>query len=98
MRVLLFIITGLALDLPLLEWLKKYTFPTETAFSDAAFATEVYSRVVDATLSSGTTVASYYATIHRKASEILCDIAEDKGQRALVGKVSVWKSACSFNC
>lgn len=37
---------GLGLDLPLLGWLDKYTFPTESRFSDLEFASEVYSRVV----------------------------------------------------
>lgn len=37
---------GLALDLPLLEWLQTYTFPTEANFSDTVFAREVYTKVV----------------------------------------------------
>lgn len=37
---------GLKLDLPLLEWLQEYTFPTEAAFADVKFANHVYSRVV----------------------------------------------------
>lgn len=37
---------GCALDLPLLCWLNKYTFPTEARFSDLQFAKEVYERVV----------------------------------------------------
>jgi hypothetical protein len=32
---------GLALELPLLEWLEKYTFPTEAKFSQSKFSTEV---------------------------------------------------------
>ena len=35
----------------------------------------------------GTTTANYMATIHREATETLCDIAEERGQRALIGKV-----------
>lgn len=37
---------GVAMDLPLLEWLQTYTFPTEANFSDTLFAREVYSKVV----------------------------------------------------
>lgn len=37
---------GIGLDLPLLGWLNKYTFPTEARFSDLDFANEVYTRVV----------------------------------------------------
>ena len=80
---------GLGLDKPLLEWLETYTYPTETRFEDAGFAGRVYEAAVEATLSHGTTSAAYYATLHREASEILCDVCEVKGQRALVGKVSM---------
>ena len=37
---------GLGYDLPLLQWLEKYTFPTEAKFSQLQFAHETYSRVV----------------------------------------------------
>ena len=37
---------GLALDLTLLDWLEKYTFPTEQGFSHPARAEEVYRRCV----------------------------------------------------
>ncbi len=56
---------GLALDQPLLEWLQTYTFPTEERFADPAFARRVYEHAVDVTLASGTTTATYFATIHR---------------------------------
>lgn len=75
------------MDLPLLEWLQKYTFPTESRFKDLDYARDAYERAVDIGLSHGTTAANYFATIHREASEVLCDVAEEKGQRALVGKV-----------
>ena len=41
-----YINAGFALDLPLLGWLNKYTFPTEARFSDLKFADEVYTRAV----------------------------------------------------
>ena len=41
-----YINAGIGLDLPLLGWLNKYTFPTESRFSDLDFAKEVYTRVV----------------------------------------------------
>ncbi|CAG01609.1 unnamed protein product, partial [Tetraodon nigroviridis] len=39
------------------------------------------------TLRNGTTTACYFATIHTDASLLLCQITDDLGQRALVGKV-----------
>ncbi|CAG5921594.1 unnamed protein product [Menidia menidia] len=78
---------GTALDLPLLQWLNTYTFPVESRFKDLEFAQKVYSQVVKRTLRNGTTTACYFATIHTDASLLLGQIANDCGQRALVGKV-----------
>ena len=84
--IILFI--GLALDLPLLKWLERYTFPTEAKFADVSYAKRVYEQSVEATIANGTTCDAYHATIHRQSTEVLCDIIEEKGQRALVGKVN----------
>uniref|UniRef100_A0A7N6A752 Guanine deaminase n=1 Tax=Anabas testudineus TaxID=64144 RepID=A0A7N6A752_ANATE len=78
---------GTALDLPLLQWLDTYTFPVESRFRDLEFAKKVYTQVVKRTLRNGTTTACYFATIHTDASLLLGKIANDFGQRALVGKV-----------
>lgn len=37
---------GTRLDLPLLQWLKTYTYPTEAKYKDNDFAEEVYTRTV----------------------------------------------------
>ena len=42
---------------------------------------------MQSTLSSGTTTACYFATIHTEASLDLADICRDLGQRAFIGKV-----------
>ena len=82
-------VLGLGLDMPLLDWLQKYTFPLEKSLGDPNLANKVYESAVRCTLNSGTTCASYYGTIHRESSEVLCDVAEANGQRALVGKVII---------
>ncbi|XP_038141588.1 guanine deaminase [Cyprinodon tularosa] len=79
--------SGTALDMPLLQWLNNYTFPVESRFKDLEFANKVYTQVVKRTLRNGTTTACYFATIHTDASLLLGQIANDFGQRALVGKV-----------
>ncbi len=56
-------------------------------FPNQSFARRVYGHSVSSTLSCGTTTANYFATIHREASMELCRAAEERGQRALVGKV-----------
>ncbi|KAF8462050.1 hypothetical protein BDZ91DRAFT_772743 [Kalaharituber pfeilii] len=71
----------------LLDWLHKYTFPTEASFSSLSVARTIYTRIVNRTLSHGTTTAAYYATIHVPATNLLADICLSKGQRAFVGRV-----------
>lgn len=80
---------GQALDVPLEEWLFKYTFPLEARYADLGFAGRAYAILVDDLLSAGTTTAVYYATIHRDATRLLADICLEKGQRALIGKVAM---------
>ncbi|KAK6341602.1 hypothetical protein TWF696_008673 [Orbilia brochopaga] len=71
----------------LLDWLNKYTFPTEASFSSLAVARANYSRCVARTLANGTTTAAYYATIHVPATNLLADICSAAGQRAFVGRM-----------
>uniref|UniRef100_A0A8C3ULT9 Guanine deaminase n=1 Tax=Catharus ustulatus TaxID=91951 RepID=A0A8C3ULT9_CATUS len=66
--------TGTRVDLPLLQWLTSYTFPTEAKYQDNGFAEEVYTRVVRRTLKNGTTTACYFATIHTDSSLLLAEI------------------------
>ena len=81
---------GLGLDLQLLEWLQKYTYPTEAKFgADLQFAENAYQSVVQSTLNHGTTTAVYYATIDEDASLILAEKVGELGQRAFVGKVNI---------
>ncbi|NXL60065.1 GUAD deaminase, partial [Chordeiles acutipennis] len=79
--------TGTRVDLPLLQWLTTYTFPTEAKYKDNDFAEEVYTRVVRRTLKNGTTTACYFATIYTDTSLLLAEIIDKFGQRAFVGKV-----------
>ncbi|KAL0607127.1 LOW QUALITY PROTEIN: Guanine deaminase [Plecturocebus cupreus] len=79
--------SGSSVDLPLLDWLTKYTFPTEHRFQNIDFAEEVYTRVVRRTLKNGTTTACYFGTIHTDSSLLLAEITDKFGQRAFVGKV-----------
>jgi guanine deaminase len=80
---------GLALDLPLEEWLHAYTFPLEARYADLGYAEAVYASLVDGLLANGTTTALYYATIHLPATQKLADICLRKSQRALIGRVAM---------
>jgi guanine deaminase len=81
--------TGTGMDLPLLEWLQRYTFPHESKYSDLNHARKVYDRAVSNHLKNGTTTVSYFATIHPQSCMLLVDIVRERGQRALVGKVNM---------
>eukprot|EP01104_Vermistella_antarctica_P016882 TRINITY_DN5862_c0_g3_i1.p1 TRINITY_DN5862_c0_g3~~TRINITY_DN5862_c0_g3_i1.p1 ORF type:complete len:530 (-),score=85.59 TRINITY_DN5862_c0_g3_i1:1457-2980(-) len=84
-----FAYTGTATDRPLMEWLKDYTFPHEAKMDDVAYARRVYRRLVRRLLSTGTTTAQYFATLHVDASLALRDVMERLGQRGLVGRVNM---------
>ncbi|XP_031567451.1 guanine deaminase-like [Actinia tenebrosa] len=91
-----YIFTGTGYDLPLLGWLEKYTFPSEAKFKDVDFAKMAYRKAVERTLKNGTTTASYFATIHYDACTVLCDLVEELGQRAYIGKVCMDRNAPEF--
>lgn len=81
--------TGKALHLPLYDWLQDNTFPLEARYSDMNFARQVYPSLVETLLSNGTTTAMYFATVHHQPSLYLAEVCQQKGQRALVGKVAM---------
>lgn len=41
-----YVFTGTGYDLPLLQWLEKYTFPSESKFGNKEFAEHAYRKVV----------------------------------------------------
>ena len=87
---------GIGYDLQLLEWLTKYTFPTEAAFDSLSFAAKVCRNAVSRTLRNGTTSCLYFATIHTDAAVQLGRIASGMGQRAFIGKVNMDRNAPDF--
>jgi guanine deaminase len=80
---------GVALDLPLEEWLQTHTFPLEARYADLGFAETVYASLVDGLLANGTTTAMYFGSIHLPATQKLADICLKKSQRALIGRVAM---------
>ncbi len=80
---------GLALDLPLEDWLQTCTFPLEARYADVAYAADAYESLVDALLANGTTTALYFASIHLPATQKLADICLRRSQRALIGRVAM---------
>lgn len=87
---------GKGYDVGLLEWLEKYTFPTESKFKDPKFAEHVYDRAVRRVLRNGTTTACYYGTLHTDACLQLYDTVAKYGQRAFIGKVNMTQNSPDY--
>ncbi len=80
---------GTGLDLPLEDWLNRYTFPLEARYADLDFAADVWTIMVDTLLAHGTTTGVYYGTVDVAATTLLASVCADRGQRALVGRVAM---------
>lgn len=80
---------GLHTDLPLMDWLTKYTFPLENRFKDVSFAEKIYPAVIRQTLAGGTTTAAYFGSIHKESTLVLAKEAQKQGQRAFIGKTNM---------
>ncbi|ORX54506.1 guanine deaminase [Hesseltinella vesiculosa] len=84
-----YVFAGSGMDLPLMDWLNTYTFPSESKFKDEQYAQDAYAKTVHRFLRNGTTTCSWFATIHLAACKRLVDTIHDLGQRAYVGKVNM---------
>lgn len=71
----------------LLDWLQRYTFPSERAFADPARSRAGAEVFLDALLASGTTSAVVFPTVHKVSAEALFDSAAARGMRLITGKV-----------
>lgn len=71
----------------LLDWLERYTFPTEARFGDPAVAAEAAAFFLDELLANGTTTALVFGTSHRVSVEALFADALQRGLRLIAGQV-----------
>jgi guanine deaminase len=79
--------SGTGTDLPLLDWLNKYTFPTESRFKDISFAATAYELAIKRFLRNGTTTCVWFGSIDLEGNKVLAQTIKRLGQRAFVGKV-----------
>ena len=80
---------GMGMDLPLLDWLNTYTFNTEAAFKDTAYAREVYRALAREMIANGTTRVCAFSSLHRESTMILMEEFENAGLTGYVGKVNM---------
>jgi guanine deaminase len=80
----------------LLEWLNRYTFPTEAKFSDPQHALKVARAFYDELLRNGTLCALVFSTIHAEATDIFFQEAERRGFRGIIGKTMMDRNAPDY--
>jgi guanine deaminase len=88
-----FAFRGMCMDLELMDWLNRYTFPEEEKYEDLEYASRAYDIFVDALKKSATTRACIFATRHRLATELLMEKMEQSGIISYVGKVNMDREA-----
>ncbi|MGB8703255.1 MAG: guanine deaminase [Thermosynechococcaceae cyanobacterium] len=80
----------------LMEWLDKYTFPTEAKFKDADYARKIAAFFLDELLRNGTTTALVLATIFPQSVEVLFEEAQQRNMRIIAGQVLMSRNAPDF--
>ncbi|TLM77346.1 guanine deaminase [Microbulbifer harenosus] len=80
----------------LIDWLKKYTFPTERKFADKAFAASVAKVFLDECLKNGITTSCVYCTVFPQSVDALFEEAERLGMRMAAGKVLMNRNAPDY--
>ena len=82
----------------LLEWLEKYTFPTERQFNDRGFADSVAEFFCDELLRNGTTTSAVFATIHPESVDAIFSAAQKRDMCLVAGKVMMDRNAPDYLC
>ncbi|WP_223257448.1 guanine deaminase [Phormidesmis priestleyi] len=80
----------------LLEWLNKYTFPTEAKFRDVEYARTIASFFLDELLRNGTTTALVLTTIFPHSVDVLFEEAQRRDMRLIAGQVLMTRNAPDF--
>jgi guanine deaminase len=80
---------GTGMDLPLLDWLNAYAFPTEARFANPDYAREIYRKLARELVENGTTRVCMFSSLHTDATLILMEELEKAGVTGYVGKVNM---------
>lgn len=80
----------------LLEWLSKYTFPTEGKFADKGHAEEVANFFLEQLLASGTTTALVMTTTFAASVDAFFEAAAARQLRMIAGKMMMDRCAPDF--
>ncbi len=80
----------------LLQWLTKYTFPTEGKFKDKDYAKKVAAFFLNELLKNGTTTALVFAAVYPESAEAFFEEAYARNLRMIAGKVMMDRNAPDF--
>ncbi|MCA9708030.1 MAG: guanine deaminase [Myxococcales bacterium] len=82
----------------LLQWLERYTFPTERRFGDPAHAAAIAEAFLDELLRHGTTTAVVLGSVHRASADAIFEAAARRGLRLVAGQVMMDRHAPADLC
>ena len=82
----------------LLEWLTKYTFPTERKFQDKDYARKIAEAFLDELLRNGTTTALVFAAVFPESADAFFEAAQARNLRMIAGKVMMDRNAPAYLC
>jgi guanine deaminase len=80
----------------LLEWLNKYTFPTEKMFQSKKHSEAVAKFFIEELIRNGTTTALIFATIHPTSVDAIFSEARKRKMRIISGKTLMDRNAPSY--
>jgi guanine deaminase len=80
----------------LLDWLERYTFPTENKFSSSEFAQDTADFFIQQLLRNGTSTAMVFATIHPQSVDAIFKAADAQDMCLISGKVMMDRNAPDF--
>ena len=80
---------GMGMDMPLIDWLNTYTFPTEAHFADPEVARPIYKKLAAELVANGTTRVVMFSSLHRESTLVLMEELEKAGVTGFVGKVNM---------
>ena len=80
----------------LLDWLERYTFPTEGHFNDDQYANDTAGFFLDELLRNGTTTALVFGTVHPGSVDAFFTQARLRDLRMICGKVMMDRHAPDY--
>lgn len=76
----------------LLQWLEKYTFPTEKKFNDKNYAKEISKFFLEELIKNGTTTALVFTTVFKESTDAFFEEAKIRNVLMIAGKVGMDRS------